>query len=153
MAAISAAPLLWATLASSAVSTVAGMANSSAQAKAQASAQAQQKQALDRQYADAEKERQDRLARSQAAQRAAFAASGVSGDGSAGALMNNLLVESEQERSRLASSYNDQLANFDAAGRINLLRQREATTNGLLSLVRTGLNAYERSQTNPTRTS
>ena len=136
-----------ASLALTAISTVSSMAQASSQAKAQAAAQAQQKQALDREYAQAETERQERLARSQAAQRAAFAASGVSGDGSAGALMNNLLAESEKERSRLATSYNDQFAGFDAAGRVNLLRQREATTNGLLSLARTGLNAVQSYQT------
>ena len=139
MAALTATQMFWASMAASAASTAIGVANSNATAKAQAATQAQQKQALDREYAQAEEQRQERLARTQAAQRAAFAASGISGDGSAGALMNNLLAESEEERSRLAESYNNGLAELQAGARVNLLKQRANTATSLVSLAQRGL--------------
>ncbi len=96
-------------------STLQSNMKAKAEARAQAEVQAQQRAALDRDYAQAEQERQDKLKRSQAAQRAAFAAAGISGDGSGAAAMNSLLTDSEQERSQLAASYQDRLNSLDAS--------------------------------------
>ena len=125
-------------------STLQSNMKAKAEARAQAEVQAQQRAALDRDYAQAEQERQDKLKRSQAAQRAAFAAAGISGDGSGTAAMNSLPSDSEQERSQLAASYQVRLNGLDASNRVNLLRQRENNVNSLFNLAQTGIKTAQK---------
>ena len=111
-----------------AVSTISGMAQAQQQKKAQAQAaaiQTQQAQAdiatLEQQKAQAEQDRRDRLERATAAQRAAFAASGVSGDGSADAVFGNLLNESNKERDSYNSQIDRQIQSLQSGIQLNLL--------------------------------
>lgn len=117
-------------LAITAASAASSMAQQNAQAKAQNGALAQNQADAARDYQAAERERQQRLARSQAAQRAGFAAAGVSADGSGAAALSNLLAESEAEHDQLLQAYQSQVSSLAAAGRVNLLRQRQQWLNG-----------------------
>ncbi|MBP7062752.1 hypothetical protein [Ferrovibrio sp.] len=129
-------------LAIAAASAASSMAQQNAQAKAQNGALAQNQADAARDYQAAERERQQRLARSQAAQRAGFAASGVSADGSGAAALTNLLAESEAERDQLLQAYQSQVSSLAAAGRVNLLRQRQQWLNGGRSLAGSAFSAF-----------
>lgn len=148
-------PFSFAAMALSGLKSVVDMSQASAQADAQNAELAQRQATAQREFQNSETDRRNRLERAQAAQRAAFAAAGVSGDGSAGAAMNNLLEESERERSNLAAAFSDQMQGIANAGRVNLLRQRQATLGGLLSLGSTmasgfsKLNSLEKPQIAP----
>ncbi|MFN4309872.1 MAG: hypothetical protein ACK4FK_04695 [Ferrovibrio sp.] len=114
--------------ASTALGAVSSIAQSSQQQKAQRQAQAIQMQqaqdqmaALEEQRTKAERDRRDRLARSMASQRAAFAGSGVSGDGSGDAVFDNLLAQSERERDDINSQIDRQIRSLQSGIQLNLL--------------------------------
>lgn len=109
-------------------STLHGISQSRQQQKAQRQAQAIQSQqaqadiaALERQRAEAEEQRRDRQERATAAQRAAFAASGVSADGSANAVFDNLLAETDKERRSFNAQIDDRIRSLQSGIQLNLL--------------------------------
>lgn len=138
MAAFAAAP--WITTAIAAAGTASSMMQGRATAKAQNAELAQRQEILARDYAEAEAERQQRLRQTQAAQRAGFAAAGISGDGSGAALMQSLLDESEQDRGQLWRQYQDRLGGIESTARVNLLRQRQSWLTSGLGLARRSSN-------------
>jgi len=95
-----------------------------------------QRQALQTQYDAAERERLKKLERARAAQRAGFAAAGISADGSAQAAAENLLAESAEEGSNLARAFQDRMNSLELTGRVNLLRQRDNDLTSLLGMAR-----------------
>jgi len=95
-----------------------------------------QRQALQTQYDAAERERLKKLERARAAQRAGFAAAGISADGSAQAADENLLAESAEEGSNLARAFQDRMNSLELSGRVNLLRQRDNDLTSLLGMAR-----------------
>jgi len=112
--------------ASTALGAVSSIAQASQQQKAQRQAQAIQMQqaqdqmaALEEQRAKAERDRRDRLARNTASQRAAFAGSGVSGDGSGDTVFANLLAQSE--RDDINSQIDRQIRSLQSGIQLNLL--------------------------------
>lgn len=112
----------------SGLSTAAGISQAQQQKKyqtQQAAIQAQQAQnditALEAQKAQAEQDRRDRLERATASQRAAFAASGVSGDGSADAVFGNLLRESDKDRASYNANIDHQIQSLQSGIQLNLL--------------------------------
>jgi len=120
----------WLAAGMSALSTASGLAQAGQQQKAQRQAQAVQTQqaqaeiaALERQRADAEADRRNRLERTTAAQRAAFAAGGVSSDGSGDAVFGNLLAEADAERGRLNAEINRRIEGLQSGIRLNLLNR------------------------------
>lgn len=118
-------------LAFQAFSLVQGQSQARAQAKAQSQQIDAQRQAAQRQFDAAEAERRERTERALAAQRASFAAAGISDDGSGRAVAGSLLADSERERSALSDAFQAEMARFDQAGRVNLLRRRESNLQGL----------------------
>lgn len=113
-----------------ALSTASSMAQASQQRKVQSQAlalQAQQAQdqvsELQRQHAKAEEDRQDRLKRAAASQRAAFAGSGITSDGSGEAVFDNLLTQSLREKQDLDDQLDRSLRSISNSMQFNLLRQ------------------------------
>lgn len=124
-------------LASTVLSTASKMSEAKQQKKyqaQQAAIQAQQAQndinALETQKAQAEQDRRDRVERATASQRAAFAASGVSGDGSADAVFGNLLREADKERSSYNANIDRQIQSLQSGIQLNLLK-RPSSYSGL----------------------
>lgn len=114
--------------ASTTLGAVSSIAQASQQQKAQRQAQAIQMQqaqdqmaGLEEQRAKAERDRRDRLARSTASQRAAFAGSGVSGDGSGEAVFANLLTQSQCESDDINSQIDRQIRSLQSGLQLNLL--------------------------------
>lgn len=133
------APLLI-SAALSAVSTASGMAQARQQDKAQKQAQAIQAQqaqsdiaVLEQQRAQSETERQARLEKTMAAQRAAFGASGVSSDGSAEAVFGNLLAESDREGDAVNADFDRRIASLQSGIRLNLLDRGGPDYIGMLA--------------------
>jgi hypothetical protein len=93
----------------------------------QAAIQTQQAQndinALEAQKAQAEQDRRERLERTTASQRAAFAASGVSGDGSGNAVFDNLLQEAGKERDSYNANIDHQIQSLQSGIQLNLLKR------------------------------
>lgn len=117
----------------SALGTVQGMARAGKQEKLQQQAADAEIAGLQAQRASAQRERQERLDRAEAAQRAAFAAGGVSGDGSGAAVFDNLLLQSEQERSEIDSQVDRRIGSLQSGIQLNLLR-RSSPFSGLSSI-------------------
>lgn len=117
-------------LMSTALGAASSMAQASQQRKAQSQAQALQAQQaqdqiseLQRQHAKAEEDRQDRLKRAAASQRAAFAGSGITSDGSGEAVFDNLLSQSLREKQDLDDQLDRSLRSIGNSMQFNLLRQ------------------------------
>jgi len=130
-----------------ALSTVSSMSQAQQQKKAQAQAAAIQTQqaqndiaALQAQKAQAEQDRRDRLERSTAAQRASYAAGGVSGDGSGGAVFDNLLREADKERSSYNANIDHQIQSLQSGIQLNLLKRpsQDDTFGNLASIAKSG---------------
>lgn len=119
-----------------AVSTAGNLHQQNVRNKLQNAALEQSRLDTNRNYIAAERQRQERLARAQAAQRAGFAAAGISNDGSGAAVLTSLLTESEAERDQLTQAYQSRLSNLELTGRVNLLRQRQQLFNSGLALSR-----------------
>lgn len=133
-----------------ALSTVQGMAQAGKQEKYQKQAsalQAQQAQAeidsLEEQKATAQRERQERFAQAQASQRAAFAAGGVSGDGSGAAVFDNLLAQSNQERDEINRQIDQRISSLQLGQKLNLLSRPSSSNflSGMSSLTKSLGNA------------
>lgn len=114
--------------AASAAGTMSSLAQAGQQQKMQRQAQALQASqaqsdiaALERQRAEAEDDRRNRLERATAAQRAAFAAGGVSSDGSGEAVFGNLLAEADAERNRMNAEIDRRIEGLQSGIRMNLL--------------------------------
>lgn len=127
--------LMAASAALSAASAVQGMSQASKQEKYQKQAAAIQAQQAQAQIADLEEDRQkanrerlERLERAQATQRAAFAGSGVSSDGSGDAVFDNLLAQSEQERDDINDQINRRISSLQSGIQLNLL-SRPSSSN------------------------
>lgn len=112
----------------SALSTASGIMQARQQEKYQRKTQAIQAQqarneitALEEQKARAEEDRRDRLERAAAAQRAAFAASGVSSDGSGESVFANLLAESDKERRSYNAEIDRRIQGLNSGIQLNLL--------------------------------
>lgn len=138
-------------LLSTALGAASSMAQASQQRKAQSQAQAlqaqqvqQQTDELQRQHARAEEDRQDRLKRAAASQRAAFAGSGISSDGSGEAVFDNLLTQSQREKQDLDDQLDRSLRSLNSSLQFNLLRQPKANPFATAaSLFQTGLSLYD----------
>lgn len=118
------------------LSTISEQRQAQARVKLQNQRTDAQRQTLQAEYDAAERERLRKLERARAAQRANFAAAGISADGSAQAAAENLLVESAEEGSDLARAFRDRMNNVELTGRVNLLRQRDNDLSSLLGLAR-----------------
>lgn len=134
-------------IANAALSTMGSLSQASQQRKAQSQAQALQAQQvqdqtneLQRQYARAEEERQNRLKRASASQRAAFAGSGITSDGSGEAVFDNLLTQSQREKQDLDDQMDRSLRSLSNSMQFNLLRQpRSDSFSQVASVAQTGL--------------
>ncbi len=133
---------MWLAAAMSALGTASGIAQSVQQDKVQRRAQAlqaSQAQAeidvLERQRAEAEEDRRDRLQRATAAQRAAFAAGGVSADGSGEAVFGNLLAEADAERRRFDAEVDRRIQGLQSGIQMNLLRGAQGNAFGRAAAV------------------
>jgi cell wall-associated NlpC family hydrolase len=123
------------------------MAQASQQRKAQSQAMALQSQQvqeqtseLQRQHARAEEDRQNRLKRAAASQRAAFAGSGITSDGSGEAVFDNLLTQSLREKQDLDDQMDRSLRSIGNSMQFNLLRQPKADSfSKVASVAQTGL--------------
>lgn len=117
------------------------------QRKAQSQAQAMQAQQaqdqmneLQRQHAKAEQDRQERLRRASASQRAAFAGAGISSDGSGEAVFDNLLTQSLQEKQEIDERLDRSIRSLQDGMQLNLLRhQRPDSFSKAASVVQTGV--------------
>ncbi|WP_300300935.1 hypothetical protein [Ferrovibrio sp.] len=114
--------------AGTALGAVSKIRQANQQQKAQSQAQAIQMQqvqdqlaALEEQRARVQRDRRERLARNTAAQRAAFAGSGVSGDGSGDAVFENLLSQSQRENQDIDSQIDRQIRSLQSGVQLNLL--------------------------------
>lgn len=135
-------------VASTALGTASSIAQASQQRKAQSQAQALQAQQaqeqineLQRQHARAEEDRQNRLKRAAASQRAAFAGAGISSDGSGEAVFDNLLSQSLREKQDLDNQLDRSLRSIGSSMQLNLLRQPRS--NGFAtaaSVLQSGVN-------------
>jgi hypothetical protein len=133
-----------------ALSAASSMAQASQQRKAQSQAQALQSQQaqdqiteLQRQHAKAEEDRQDRLKRAAASQRAAFAGAGISSDGSGEAVFDNLLTQSLREKQDIDDQMDRSLRSISNSMQFNLLRQpRSDPFSMAASLVQTGVGLH-----------
>lgn len=134
-------------IASTALGAVGSISQAGQQRKAQSQAQAMQAQQaqnqmneLQRQHAKAEKDRQERLRRASATQRAAFAGSGITSDGSGEAVFENLLTQSLQEKQDLDEQMNRSIRSLQDGMQLNLLRhQRPDSFSKAASVVQTGV--------------
>lgn len=118
-------------IASTALGTVGSISQAGQQRKAQSLTQAMQAQQaqdqmneLQRQHAKAEKDRQERLRRASATQRAAFAGSGITSDGSGEAVFDNLLTQSLQEKQEIDDRLDRSLRSLQDGMQLNLLRHQ-----------------------------
>lgn len=134
-------------LMTTALSAASSMAQASQQRKAQSQAQSLQAQQaqdqtneLQRQHARAEQDRQERLKRASASQRAAFAGSGITSDGSGEAVFENLLTQSLQEKQDIDERLNRSLGSLQDSMQFNLLRQPRADSfSKAASTLQTGI--------------
>lgn len=134
-------------LLTTALGAASSMAQAGQQRKAQSQAQALQTQQaqdqiteLQRQHARAEEDRQDRLKRAAASQRAAFAGSGITSDGSGEAVFDNLLTQSLREKQDLDDQMDRSLRSLSNSMQFNLLRQPKTDSfSKAASVVQTGL--------------
>lgn len=134
-------------MASTALGAASSIAQAGQQRKAQSQAQAMQAQQaqdqmneLQRQHAKAEKDRQERLRRASATQRAAFAGSGITSDGSGEAVFENLLTQSLQEKQDIDEQMNRSIRSLQDGMQLNLLRhQRPDSFSKAASVVQTGI--------------
>jgi len=124
----------------SGLGTAASMSQARQQQKSEAQTaaiKAQQAQsdiaALAAQKAQAESDRQDRLARATAAQHAAFAASGVSSDGSADAVFGNLLSQADSERKSFNADIDQRIRGLQSGIQLNLLSRSSPNYLGALA--------------------
>jgi hypothetical protein len=130
-----------------ALSAASSMAQANQQRKAQSQAQALQAQQaqdqitdLQQQHAKAEEDRQDRLKRAAASQRAAFAGSGITSDGSGEAVFDNLLTQSLREKQDIDDQMDRSLRSLSNSMQFNLLRQPKADPfSKAASVVQTGI--------------
>jgi hypothetical protein len=137
-------------LLTTALGAASSMAQASQQRKAQSQAQAlqaqqmqQQTDELQRQHAGAEEDRQDRLKRAAASQRAAFAGAGISSDGSGEAVFDNLLSQSLREKQELDHQLNRSLRSLNDSMQFNLLQRPKSDPFATAaSLVETGIGLY-----------
>jgi cell wall-associated NlpC family hydrolase len=137
-------------LLTTALGTASSMAQASQQRKVQSQAQALQAQQaqdqvteLQRQHARAEEDRQDRLKRAAASQRAAFAGSGITSDGSGEAVFDNLLTQSLREKQEIDDQMDRSLRSIGNSMQFNLLRQpRSDPFSMAASLVQTGVGLH-----------
>ena len=120
-------------IASTALGTASSISQASQQRKAQAHAQALQDQQaqqqiteLQRQQVRAERDRRERLNRAMASQRAAFAGSGISSDGSGDAVFDNLLTHSLREKQEMDEQMDRTMRNLQDGIQLNLLRRPKA---------------------------
>jgi hypothetical protein len=134
-------------LMTAAMGAASSMAQASQQRKAQSQAQAMQAQQaqgqmneLQRQHAKAEQDRQERLRRASATQRAAFAGSGITSDGSGEAVFENLLTQSLQEKQEIDERLDRSIRSLQDGMQLNLLRhQRPDSFSKAASVVQTGI--------------
>lgn len=134
-------------MASTALGAASSMAQAGQQRKAQSQAQAMQAQQaqdqmneLQRQHAKAEQDRQERLRRASATQRAAFAGSGITSDGSGEAVFENLLTQSLQEKQEIDERLDRSIRSLQDGMQLNLLRhQRPDSFSKAASVVQTGI--------------
>lgn len=134
--------------ASTALGAASSVSQASQQRKAQSQAQALQAQQaqtqideLQRQHARAEEDRQDRLKRAAASQRAAFAGSGITSDGSGEAVFDNLLSQSLREKQDLDDQMERSLRSINDSIQFNLLKQpRTDSFSKAASAIETGLS-------------
>lgn len=134
-------------LLTTALGAASSMAQAGQQRKAQSQAQALQTQQaqdqvteLQRQHARAEEDRQERLKRAAASQRAAFAGSGITSDGSGEAVFDNLLTQSLREKQDLDDQMDRSLRSLSNSMQFNLLRQPKTDSfSKAASVVQTGL--------------
>ena len=101
--------------------------------------------ALEEQRAKAERDRRERLARGMASQRAAFAGSGVSSDGSGEAVFDNLLAQSQRESDDINSQINRQIRSLQSGIQLNLLSRAAGpdTFGTLASVAKAGAGLIE----------
>lgn len=134
-------------LMTAAMGAASSMAQASQQRKAQSQAQAMQAQQaqdqmneLQRQHAKAEQDRLERLRRASATQRAAFAGSGITSDGSGEAVFENLLTQSLQEKQEIDERLDRSIRSLQDGMQLNLLRhQRPDSFSKAASVVQTGI--------------
>lgn len=138
----------WETALLAVAGTIQGMQQSRQQEKYQRQVQGMQMQqaqseiaGLEEQRASAERERRERLERAEASQRAAFASSGVSADGSGDAVFGNLLAQSEQERDDLNNQINRRIGSLQSGIQMNLL-SRPNRSELLTDLTKVGIGLH-----------